>query len=352
MAVVKMGRTTNFKISNFTIIDRRTSLASILLSYIKSTTDNQPWPKNGVIDRINQTGISHTGYGLIQAYSASNVLFKNLTCVGGVTLRFETDDKTMKDAVKGGGKAYGIKNVYADVIKCTSGICPLMLSPHFAVNGKLNAKRITATGCAFAVRVEHGFLEVFDANNDYALTSAGGDNFKAFIASKISGTGSANKFVGNRYKRNNGNQWAIRLSDASINGTLDTYITDQVGTLKNGKFSNTTITDVRTIYKPTNAKLKQAFLKYIPCGEWSSKLKRPNDTGMSNGFEYYGPSMGVRFDNTNGSTTNGNYRITVSGTTSGFNTSSKPIRNVLYNSPDVCTTTNYGTVPFTSSPGL
>lgn len=349
MAVIKMGRVSNFKISNFIIKDRRTSLASILLNYIPSNSDNEPYPKNGVIEKINQTGISHTGYGLIQAYSASNVLFKNLYCKGGVTLRLETDDKTMKDAVKNGGKLFGLRNIYADMIKCTSGLCPIMFSPHFTENGKITARNITATGCAFAVRVEHGFIEVFDTNKTYALTSSGGNQFKNFIAGKISGTGNSSKFIGNQYKRANGTQWAIRLSDASINGSLDSYITNQIGDLKNGSFESTTIENVTTIYKPTNAKLKQSFLPFIPCNDWTNKIKNPTDTGMGNGFEYYGPSLGERFDNTNGTNSNGNYIINVNGTTTGFST----VRNILYNTPTACTSNAYGTIPTTSnSPGL
>lgn len=349
IAVIKMGRVSNFKISNFNIKDRRTSLASILLNYIKSNSDNEPFPEDGVIEKINQTGISHTGYGLIQGYSAKNVLFKNLNCIGGVTLRFETDDKTMKDAVKGGGKAYGLSNIYADGIKCTAGICPIMLSPHFTQNGKINAKRITATGCAFAVRIEHGFIEVFDTNKTYALTSSGGNQFKNFIAAKITGTGSNNKFVGVQYKRANGTQWAIRLSDAAVNGNLQTYITDQIGVLKNGKFTNATFTGVTAIYKPTNAKLKQSFLPFIPCAEWNTKVKRPTDIAMPNGFEYYGPSMGLRFDNTNGSTSNGNYVITVNGNATGFGSNQ---RNILYNTPEACSGNAYGAIPTTTTPGL
>ena len=349
IAVIKMGRVTNFNISNFNIKDRRTSLASILLNYIPSNSDNEPFPKEGVFEAINQTGVVHTGYGLIQGYSASNVLFKNLNCNGGITLRLETDDKTMKNAVKNGGKTFGMHDIYADGIKCTAGICPLMLSPHFTENGKINAKNITATGCAFAVRVEHGFVEVFDTDRTYALTAAGGNQFKNFIAGKISGIGSANKFVGNQYKRDNGRQWAIRLSDAAVNGTIASYISNQIGTLKNGKFSNTRFTNVKAIYRPANAKLKQSFLKFIPCGQWSSKLKNPSDTGMGNGFEYYGPSMGVKFDNTDGTSANGNYVITINATATGFGANR---RDVLYNTAPACNTTAYGSIPNGTTPGL
>ncbi|PKQ60515.1 hypothetical protein BZG02_18800 [Labilibaculum filiforme] len=350
MAVVKVGRVSNFRIANFRIKERRTALASILVSYIKSDIDNEPFPKNGVIEEINQIGISHTGYGLVQGYSASKVLFKNLSCIGGVTLRLETDDRTMKGAVKDGGKAFGLNEVYAYGIRCTSGICPLMLSPHFSQNGMIHAKSITAVGCAFAVRVEQGFVEVFDTNKAYAPTTAGGIEFRNFIASKISGVGSSNKFVGAQYKRgNNNDQWAIRLSDASINGTLDSYIKTQIGTLKSGIFLNTTISEVKAFYRPTDAKLKQTYLAFFPCNEWTTKIKRPTDIGMGSGFEYYGPSMGLRFDNTDGTTSNGNYVIIVSGNAIGFGSN---LRNVLYDTPEACTSNAYGSIPTTTSPGL
>lgn len=349
MSVIKIGRVTNFKISNFTIKDRRTSLASILLNYIKSDLDNEPWPKDGVIEKINQKGISHTGYGLVQGYSASNILFKNLSCKGGITLRLETDDKTMKDAVKNDGKSFGLKSIYAESIKCTDGLCSLMLSPHFTQNGQITAKKITAIGCAFAVRIEHGFIEVFDANKSFSLTVSGGNSFKKFISDKIPSINDDKKFIGNQYKRANGTQWAIRLSNASIKEPLDTYIKDQIGVLKNGSFTNSTISDVTAIYKSNTAKLKQAFLPFIPCDEWNTKIKRPIDTEMGNGFEYYGPSMGLKFDNTNGSNSNGNYSVTIIGNTTGF--PYKP-RDLLYTTSKVCNSNAFGAIPTTTSTGL
>ncbi|OEK09865.1 hypothetical protein A8C32_10165 [Flavivirga aquatica] len=349
MAVVKMGRVTNFKISNFNIKDRRSSLASILLNYIPSNSDNTPYPRDGIIDKINQTG-AHTGYGLIQGYSANRVLFKNLKCTGGVTLRLETDDKSMKNAVKNGGKSFGMFNIYADKITGIAGICPIMLSPHFTKNGKVNARNITANGCAFAVRVEHGFIEVFDTNKTFALTTAGGQQFRNFIANKISGVPSGTpKFVGNQYKRANGQQWAIRLSDASVNGSFDSYIENQIGILKNGSFQNATFTNVVANYRANNAKLKQAFLKYFPCNQITNKIKRPNDTGMQNGFEFYGPSMGLVFDNTDGSSSDGNYVITVNGSLNGFGSNRI---DILHNTPIVCNNPPVGQIDFVSTPGL
>ncbi|NIJ44134.1 hypothetical protein FHR24_000573 [Wenyingzhuangia heitensis] len=338
MAAVRIGRVTDFKLFNFTIKDRRTSLASILLNYVANANqDNQPFAKQGIIQKIRQTG-AHTGYGLIQGYSADQILFKDLDCQGGVTLRLETDDRSMKnDVIKTPSKKFGMFRIFADDITCTDGICPLMLSPHFTQNGKVTAKKITSTGCAFAVRIEHGFIEVFDKNKTY--TASQRTQFTNFISNQISGVANNQKFIGNAYRRANGTQWAIRITDASINGNLTPYIKNQIGNLKNGSFQNATFGNVRANKGSGNkAKLKQGFLKFYSCNTITNTIKRPTNTGMPNGFEYYGPALGLKFDNTQG-VGNGNYKITVNGSFTGGSGT-----NILHNTPAKCNSPAIGQI--------
>lgn len=148
IAFIRVGRINNFKLSDFTIHDRRTSLASITISYVGNTSETKPWSSNGVIENINQTN-SHTGYGLIQGYAGDHLLFKNIECEGGITLRLETDDRTMKDEIKDGTKEGGVKNIFAYDIRGTKGLTTIMLSPHFCKNGTITIDKVKATGSCF-----------------------------------------------------------------------------------------------------------------------------------------------------------------------------------------------------------
>ncbi|WP_068473176.1 glycoside hydrolase family protein [Saccharicrinis aurantiacus] len=331
ITIVKLGRVDNFKLNNFTIIDRRSSVASIVLAYIGGTDEIKPWASNGVIQNINQTN-SHTGYGLIQCYGGDNILFKGLSCRGGVTLRCETDDRTMKNEIKNGEKKGGISNIFAYNIKCTSGIAPLMFSPHFTTNGKVTMQKIEATGCAFAVRIEHGFIELFDEDNTYSTNNqSNGNLFKNFIESQFNLPSGVKATTGSAYKRNNGTQWAIRLSAAAINANRNTYVKKQLGNLIAGQFSNSNITDITATYKNNNgAKIKQSQLKYIPSNQWT-KIKNPTTSlGMFNGFEYHGPSVALSIDATNGTSKDGNYIIRLNN--QKFNNfPSSHIQNIKYN---------------------
>ncbi|MCL5244528.1 Iota-carrageenase [Cellulophaga sp. 20_2_10] len=311
LIVADVGNVDNFKISNFSIKDEKTVFASVLISF----TDNgsNAWPHNGIIENISQTN-AHTGYGLIQAYAADNVLFNNLKCTGGVTLRLETDNLAMKTANKG-----GVRDIFATKISNTSGLTPVMFSPHFMENGKVTIDDVTAIGCAYAVRVEHGFIEIFDKDN-----RANGQAFKTYIEG-ILGAGSVSEL----YKRNNGRTWAVRI-DNDFSEAAYNHSNPAVNGIKPGNFKNSTVSNVKVTYKNTGAKLKHLFLPYLPCSE-RSKVCKPG----SSGFEYNGPSLGVSIDNTKRDNSLGNYNVNV--TTSrvqGF--PSNYILNVKYNTPKLC----------------
>ncbi|MBE0391717.1 glycosyl hydrolase family 28-related protein [Flavobacterium sp. PL002] len=311
LIVVDLGNVTNFELANFTIKDEKTIFASILVSFTNKPGD--AWPHNGIIQNINQID-AHTGYGLIQAYAADNILFKNLKCTGGVTLRLETDNLAMKTANKG-----GVRDIFATKVTNINGLTPVMFSPHFMENGKVTINDVTAIGCAYAVRVEHGFIEIFDKEN-----RANGQDFKNYIEG-ILGNGSVSEL----YKRNNGRTWAVRI-DNDFSELAYNSSNPAVNGIKPGKFENSTVTDVKVIYKNTGAKLKHLFLPYLPCSE-QAKVCKPG----ASGFEYNGPSLGVSIDNTKRDNSLGNYNVNV--TTSrvqGF--PSDYILNVKYNTPKLC----------------
>ncbi|SFW20707.1 glycosyl hydrolase family 28-related protein [Cellulophaga fucicola] len=309
--VADVGDVDNFKIANFSIKDEKTVFASILISF--TGKPGNAWPHNGIIENIDQTN-AHTGYGLIQAYAADNILFNNLSCSGGVTLRLETDNLAMKTAKKG-----GVRKIFATNIINKNGLTPLMFSPHFMENGKVTVDGVTAIGCAYAVRVEHGFIEIFDKQN-----RASGDAFKNYIEG-ILGAGSV-EIV---YKRNNGRTWAARIAN-DFSEKAYNHPNATVNGIKPGSFKNSTVKNVKVTYKNTGAKLKQAFLPYLPCSEWS-KLCKPGPTG----FEYNGPSLGVTIDNTKSNNSLGNYNVNVStSSVQGF--PNNYILNVKHNTAKLC----------------
>nr|CUV01054.1 iota-carrageenase GH82 [Cellulophaga sp. An8] len=311
LIVADLGNVENFKLSNIDIKDEKTVFASILVSF--TGKPGNAWPHKGIVQNINQTN-AHTGYGLIQAYAADNILFKNLNCKGGVTLRLETDNLAMKAANRG-----GVRDIFATKISNTSGLTPVMFSPHFMENGKVTIDDVTAIGCAYAVRVEHGFIEIFDKQN-----KASSEAFKNYIEG-ILGAGSV-EIV---YRRNNGRTWAARIAN-DFSEIAYNHSNPAVNGIKPGSFKNSTVKNVKVTYKNTGAKLKHLFLPYLPCSEWS-KLCKPGPSG----FEYNGPSLGVSIDNTKRDNSLGNYNVNV--TTSrvqGF--PSNHILNVKHNTAKLC----------------
>lgn len=320
VAAVRVAEARNFKLANFNIKDNRTEFASILIAFVNKRGVAEPWCHNGIVENISQTN-AHTGYGLIQAYAADNILFKNLSCEGGVTLRLETDDREMKAALKG-----GIRDIFAYKIKGINGICPVMFSPHFAQNGNVTIENVKAVGCAYAIRIEHGFLEIFADNSLYPTNArTHGIRFKEDLEN-ILGEHSVSVF----YKRNRGRNWAARIANAFTEKALNSthyLIEPQLRGLNAGMFKNPTITNVSVTYKNQNtAKIKQGFLRYLPCNQWNNVIK-PTDLNVPNGFEYHGPSLGVLYDTCTKSESFGNYKVEVSNINI---TNNFPVDHLLY----------------------
>ncbi|KZS38820.1 hypothetical protein AWE51_14655 [Aquimarina aggregata] len=311
---VKIGRVDNFRIADINIKDRRSSVNSIVLVHVGGASENRPGPADGVIENIKQTG-SHTGYGLIQTYNANNVLFKNLNCDGGVTLRMETDDIIMKGELKNGSKKGGINDVFAYNINNTNGITAVMFSPHFVKNGNVTVEKVKATGSTFAVRVEKGFLELFDLNDTFPINNDGQRRFEQFIQSQFNINGTA--LSGRAYKRNNGRRWAVRLSPAASIAPRNTFVKNQLGEIGNGLeaggFTNAKVKNITAKFQnDRGAKIKQIHLQFIPCNIWANGLRNPGTSlNMFNGFEYHGPSVALSYDNTANGNTGGNYRVTL-----------------------------------------
>ena len=183
VSAVNIGRVDNFRVGDFNIKDRRSILNSILMQHVAGAAETRPGSKDGVVENITQTG-AHTGYGLVQTYNCTNVLFKNLECEGGITLRLETDDRGMKDDLKDGNKEGGVRDIFGDNIRNKDGLATFMMSPHFVQNGNVTLKDVVATSTGFAVRSEVGSVAIFDSSRAFPLTDAGRTSFTNFVRLK------------------------------------------------------------------------------------------------------------------------------------------------------------------------
>lgn len=150
-SVVKMGNVENFLISGFEVKDNFTKYSSIRL-VIEEYNGKYYYPTNGII-KNRSTINSHYGYGLIQSQSCKNFLFKDLSGVGGATLRLETGAKDVNDLQVGGNF-----DVVARNISCKNGNAAVMLSPHALKNGIVDIDGVYSESCGFTLRVENGFI--------------------------------------------------------------------------------------------------------------------------------------------------------------------------------------------------
>ncbi len=163
---VKLGYSSNFKISNVKIIDAYTGMSSIVLSSDVSSIDilfnpdskknkkngrtsliNEVFgvPSKGIIEKIYNENASY-GYGLVQMQAGNNIVYRDLSGTGGVTLRLESGlninqlfrpvDSAHIYLVKGIelpvtiDKQPKIDQVYANNISCENGHAAFTMSPH------------------------------------------------------------------------------------------------------------------------------------------------------------------------------------------------------------------------------
>lgn len=281
LAVFSLGLVTNFKLSNFSIEDNETIFASILISLARHGS-YYSWPKNGIIENIKSYH-ANSGYGLVQTYAADNILFRDVHAQGGVTLRFETDNLTMKEVGKG-----GIRDIYGENVSAEDGLAAVMFSPHFMENGAVQIKGVHSKNCTVAVRVEEGFVEIFGEV---------GESKDAVISrvQALIGVGS----VDVTYLRGQGGtRWAVRLKNEFAEVAYE-----KTG-LKPGSFAPSNVFDVTAEYGMT-AQQKHPFLPYLSCDE-RDEVCRPGETGSL----YYGPSVAAVYDN-NTDVEFGSYQVNV-----------------------------------------
>ncbi|QRM89497.1 MULTISPECIES: T9SS type A sorting domain-containing protein [unclassified Lacinutrix] len=155
----------NFKVSNFNIIDNYTEFSSLAFGSNYTTTSTASGtrinnirgiPNGGIIENISMTN-GHYGFGLVQTQGGKNLLFRNLSTVGGATLRLETGFNLLQYTELYNFNDIKLDNIWARNIACTNGQSALQLSPHTLSQGYFNAENITATSCEMAVVWAAGF---------------------------------------------------------------------------------------------------------------------------------------------------------------------------------------------------
>lgn len=180
--VINFRNCANFKVANFDIIDGQTEFSALAFggNYIttgsgqdRRITSVRGIPNGGIIENISITN-AHYGYGLIQTQAGKNLLFRNLSAIGGATLRLETGFNLLQFTDTYNFEEIKLDNIWARNLENTNGQSALQISPHTLDQGYFNAENITATSSEFAVVWAAGFLG--QPEQDAGLTTGTFDN--------------------------------------------------------------------------------------------------------------------------------------------------------------------------------
>ncbi|TPN84495.1 pectate lyase family protein [Aquimarina algicola] len=153
---VSIGYANGFEINGAEILDNETMFSAFRIGpngTRRNTTSFNRISENGIIKNCHIQNADY-GYGLIQLAGGKNLLLKDISGHGGVTLRLEGSAKGLVEA----GFKIGIQeNIYAQNVSCTNGNAVLMLSPHAKEHGKVVVRDITAINCGIGIRIDKGF---------------------------------------------------------------------------------------------------------------------------------------------------------------------------------------------------
>ncbi|UXX78111.1 T9SS type A sorting domain-containing protein [Reichenbachiella carrageenanivorans] len=172
--VYSFGNVENFLLSDFKTVDERTKFSTVQMG-TSPYNDGYNSPENGVILNGHVDNADY-GYGLVQTQAAKNVLFKNLSGTGGVTLRFETGYVKMNELQIG-----GLFDLVGRNISNENGNAALMVSPHETKNGHIDVDGVTSISSGFAVRLSSGYVrsEMGDITAGYFANTSVIKNVKA-----------------------------------------------------------------------------------------------------------------------------------------------------------------------------
>ena len=163
--VVSFKNCSNFKVSNFHIIDGVTEFSSLSFggNFGTTTIDGNKRinlvrgvPNQGIIENISTIN-GHYGYGLVQVQGGKNILFRDLNCTGGVALRLETGYDLIQYTEAYDFNLIKLENIWGRNIECTNGQSALQLSPHTLDQGYFNVEGVIGNSCEAAVVWSSGF---------------------------------------------------------------------------------------------------------------------------------------------------------------------------------------------------
>lgn len=160
MTVFGCGDVNNFLIADFTVNDRWSVYSAIGMSPSSFIQGRTTWPRNGVV-RNGTVLDAHFGYGLVQTQAATNVLFRNIHCTGGATLRVETGWTKMNDLQIG-----GVDRIFGRNVSCTNGHCAVMIAPHSMHNGSVDVDTVISHSAGYAVTVGGNYVSTKYTNPD------------------------------------------------------------------------------------------------------------------------------------------------------------------------------------------
>ena len=172
----------NFKVANFNIIDNNTEFSSLAFGSNYATTGTganrrinlvRGIPNGGIIDNISVIN-AHYGYGLVQVQGGKNLLFRDLSSVGGATLRLETGFNLLQYTELYDFSDIKLDNIWARNLEGANGQSALQLSPHTLNQGYFNAENIQCISCEATIVWAAGFATNSQSND--GLTSGSFDS--------------------------------------------------------------------------------------------------------------------------------------------------------------------------------
>jgi len=169
IAAFDIGFVENFEIRDARILDNKTFLSAFNVTPPSGGSFNRK-SKNGIVQNCSISNADY-GYGLVQVQVGENLLFKNLSGTGGVTVRFESGWSVLTRAGKNVGTS---TRLFAQNISCTNGNAAIMVSPHTKPQGTAVIKGVTAKNCGFGVRLDRGFAEHGQSAGKYRSVIIGG----------------------------------------------------------------------------------------------------------------------------------------------------------------------------------
>ncbi|MGJ8744004.1 T9SS type A sorting domain-containing protein [Polaribacter sp.] len=158
----QLGNCTNFKLADFLILDNYTKFNGISSGAVGDSPAK--FPTFGIIENLDIKN-AHYGYGLTQNQVAQDILFRNLSGEGGVTLRLESGFQGLADMYLT-DKTLVLNNIYARNISCKNGAHAVMLSPHTITQGVVDVRDISGESCEAVVSINFGFLSASKGQAD------------------------------------------------------------------------------------------------------------------------------------------------------------------------------------------